>query len=495
MKIISAKEMARLDEECGVETDVLMEQAGAGMAAVIEKYLPDHPVCFICGNGNNGGDGFVAARYLYQNGRDVEVYTLDPPDKLKELPGKQAEKTGLPVTQLPKDRLKYILNSDKIVVDCIFGTGFRPPLENNLKDILDIINKKSKITVACDIPTGVNGNTGEADPGSIQADLTVTFAYPKTGHIRGDGSLFTGTLEVVDIGIDLSPEEYLDKEEFVLRQDCEAYFTRRKKDTHKKTYGHILVVGGSPGMSGAVTMSALGALRTGAGPVTSAVSRDIAARVAAGSMSSMTLELDTPAGYLAVENAADILSFIEKRSIDCVILGPGMSTGQGQAELVKELLGKIECPVVLDADGLNNVAGDPGILKNRRYPLLLTPHPGEMARITGKSGNEIAADRVKAAVYLANETGSVVLLKGFRSVITDGSQFFINSTGNPGMATGGSGDILSGMAAALIGQEMNLLESAKTAAWVHGRGGDIAAWAYGERYILPEDILKGIVLV
>ncbi len=490
MKIITAKEMARLDSASEVKPEILMERAGEGLADFISDYMPRYPVCFICGTGNNGGDGFVAARYLLNRGYSVEVYLIGDKNRLKELPRMQAEKLGIEIKELNADEINYILNRKKIVVDCILGTGFKSPLKRDLKKILEIINKKSKITISCDIPTGVNGDTGDADECSIDADFTVTFEYPKIGHLKKPGSIHTGSLEVVKIGIDLSPDEYVENTEFTVRQDCADYFSRRLKDTHKKDYGHILVIGGSPGMEGAVSMAACGALRTGAGLVTCAVGKSIAGVVSSYSMSAMTLSLDEYSnGYIGVSNISKILSFIEKRKIDSVVLGPGISTGYETQELTKELIKEVICPIVLDADGINNIVGAIEVIENRKSPLLITPHPGEMSRLVGKPVQE---NRLEIAKDFAVKTGCAVLLKGYRSIITDGKKMYINASGNPGMATGGTGDVLSGMAAALIGQGFGVLESARIATWLHGMAGDLSALNLGERYILPEDILGGI---
>jgi NAD(P)H-hydrate epimerase len=494
MKIIASKEMARLDAASPAAGEILMERAGEGLANFIEESFPLYPICFICGSGNNGGDGFVAARHLFNRGREVEVYSVKSRREIKGLPLSQAARLPVKLKELNIKELEFSLNRKKIVVDCILGTGFRPPLTEDIRQILEIINKKSKILISCDIPTGVNGDTGDADEYSIDADVTVTFAYPKIGHLLSPGSSFTGSLEVVDIGIGLSPDKYIEDIDFTVKQDCTAFFSRRKKESHKKSYGHILVVGGSLGLEGAVSMSASGAQRTGAGLVTCAVGNSVAQTVSATTISAMTLWLDeNPAGYLQEVNAEKILDFIEARGIDCVVVGPGMAQGESQSKLCSILLDRVKCPVILDADGINNVANSTDIIKRREYPLVITPHPGEMARLTGLTNNELNEKRVDVAKEFANKYGCVVLLKGYRSVITDGKKVFINGSGNPGMATGGSGDVLSGIIASLVGEGMDILSSARIGAWVHGRAGDLAAWEKGQRFILPEDILESMV--
>jgi NAD(P)H-hydrate epimerase len=482
MKIITAKEMSRLDRESTVATEILMERAGQGLAEFIIQYFPEYPVCFVCGPGNNGGDGFIAARHLHNKGRETEVFLAGEKSRLKELPHHQAKKLEIEIREIrDPELLDGVLNRRKIVVDCILGTGFEPPLKPEIKKVLEIINKKSKITLSCDIPTGVNGDTGNADESSVIADATVTFEYPKAGHLKSPGSEYTGTLEVVKIGIDLSPEEYIKGTEFTVRQDCGKYFLKRSRLSHKKNYGHVLVIGGSAGMEGAPAMAGLGALRSGAGLVTLGVGKSISQTVAGYGMSFMSLILEeNSGGVLSKDNLSRIIEFIKKRNIDCVVLGPGMSTDEEPGELCRAVLENTQVPVVLDADGINNVVGRQDILKKRKFPTLITPHPGEMSRLAGEG--------VKPR-ELSGELGIVVLLKGYRSVVSDGKMVYVNSTGNPGMATGGTGDILAGVSGSLIGQGMDVLEAARIACWVHGFSGDLVAWKSGQRYILPEDIL------
>ncbi|MFC2061432.1 NAD(P)H-hydrate dehydratase [Elusimicrobiota bacterium] len=493
MKIITAEEMARLDSKSQVGTDVLMERAGRGMAGFIIENFPKKPVCFICGCGNNGGDGFVAARYLLKKGWEVEVYLYGPKTKLKELPRAQADKLDIEIKGLDTNELEYIITHDKIMVDCILGTGFAPPLDEDLRNIIEIINKKSKIILACDIPTGVNGNTGEADKGAINANVTVTFEYPKIGHVNSPGSEFTGSLNVVKIGTGLSPDKYKDSMEITVNLDCEDYFASRDKISHKKSYGHILIIGGSPGLSGAVALSTMGALKAGAGLVTCGVTWQVAQLISGHSMSAMKSVLGaTPQGCIAYRNLGKILDFIEAKKIDCVVIGPGITTGVDQAKIVLELIQNVRCPVVLDADGLNCVIGRIDALNNRKSSLVLTPHIGEMARLIGGSVKVIFDNKEEMVRVLAKQLGCTVVLKGYRTLVTDGHMIYINSTGNPGMATGGSGDILAGIIGALIGEGWSEIDSARVGAWVHGKGADRAAWKLSGRSLLPEDILEEI---
>ncbi len=487
MKVISSEEMGRLDRESPVEAAALMERAGKGMAEFIRDCLPGFPVVFLCGAGNNGGDGIVAASYLRQWGRQEQVYLLSD-KKLKGLPALQAKNYPGKINILKNmEELKFILSGKAITVDCILGTGFTPPLRQNVRDILEIVNKNSKITLSCDIPTGVNASDGRADEVSAQADVTVTFEFPKTGHILPPGSDYSGSVELVKIGTGIKPQEYNREFEMICRDDCRDYFIRRKKRSHKKDFGHVLAVGGSPGMECSVAMAAAGALKSGAGLVSCAVSGQVWNRISNISMSSMAVLLD---GFES-DNIHKIIDFAAGRNIDSALIGPGMGTSPDALPLTDGLIKQLNCPLVLDADALNCIAASgPEILDKRKGRItLLTPHPGEMSRLCGKNKKIIAEKGIEIAVEFARKYSVIVLLKGYRSVVTDGKSVFINSTGGPGMAVGGSGDILSGMAGALLAQGFSGIEAAKTAAWVHGRAGDLAIWKKGERSAQPEDFL------
>ena len=491
MKIITAAEMSRIDRSSPVKPASLMENAGLALASFIHSSLPRLPVCFVCGSGNNGADGFVAARHLRSWGRDVQVLLYGQKNSLSGLPRHQAHRLDMEIYEITKpSSLKQIFSRPMIAVDSLYGTGFRIPLDAAARDILEIMNKKSKISVACDMPSGVSGDSGEADEGSFLADVTVTFEFPKVGHINGRGSLFTGSLEVAYIGTGLSPVEYLENAELTAGSDIEFYFSRRPRDSHKKTFGHVLIVGGSPGMPGAVGMTAQGALRSGAGLVTCASGKSIIGQIACMSMSSVNLPLDEDEkGYLKAKNCSRILEYINKRKVDCIVIGPGLSTEKEPAALTRELAEKALCPMVLDADGLNNMSGSAEMLKNRNHPVILTPHPGELSRLVRTGPGD---PRDKGARELAEVTGGTVLLKGYRSIVVSEGRIYINPTGGPAMATGGTGDILAGMCGALLAQNTEAAEAARAAAWVHGRAGDIASWHKGERSVLPEDILENL---
>ncbi len=494
MKIITAEEMRRIDRASSVDPETLMERAGKGLADFIRFKLPRIPVCFICGRGNNGGDGFVAARYLKEKGFDVDIRLAGDPGKLSGLPGTQAAKLSIPVRGITDpSELKEVLKTPSIAVDCLFGTGFRPPLDSYSRGILEIINKNSKITLACDIPSGVNGDSGDADGGAVSADITLSFEFPKIGHLLGPGAELTGTLEIAGIGTGVSPEKFFQEAELTVPGDIDFYFRRRKRDTHKKVFGHVLVLGGSPGMAGAPGMAVLGALRAGAGLVTCAAGKSVAEAAAGWAASSMQLHLEeNPDGSIKSGSAGMISGYAGRRNVDCLLIGPGLGAGKEQSELVKRVIEGSGSPVLIDADGLNALSGRLELLRECRQPVLLTPHPGEFERIAGYGCGKSLPERIKAARDLSERTGSAVLLKGYRSIIASEGEVFINPTGGPALAAGGSGDVLAGICGALMGQGVTPFDAARAGAWVHGRAGDISAWHTNERYVLPEDILNNL---
>lgn len=497
MKIITAKEMSALDASSLTPPDILMERAGRGLALAIEKYFPELPVVIVCGKGNNGGDGLVAARYLLSNERRVKVFLLNPIEELAELSQKNA---GLYEGEFEVLRevaaLEAALTRPAIAVDCIFGTGFRPPLGEDVKNILEIISENSKIILACDIPSGVSGDTGIADEDALKADLTVTFEYPKIGHIADAGATLTGSLEVIPIGIGLSPEKYFEDAELTGQKELLSINSRRRRDTHKKTFGHTLIVGASPGMSGAVIMAARGALRSGAGLVTCAVPKGLSSEVAAGSLSSMELLLDEDSrGQIRGAAADKVIEYINSRNVDAVLIGPGLGAGDEVARFIRDILSSISkrTTVVLDADALNSFRGKAEELRSFGLDsLILTPHPGEMGRLISADTAYVQKNRITAAEKLSKSAGAIVLLKGYRSIISGNGWVYINPTGNAGMSTGGSGDVLAGMIASLCGQGYDALSSALTACWMHGKSADIAAWSKSESFILPEEIIENL---
>lgn len=507
MKVLNSEQMRRCDraaiDDYGIAELVLMENAGVQVVESMDEYFGDDGpdlIAVMCGKGNNGGDGFVVARHLYSTGRAVRAYLFAAAPDLR---GSVAENhriavaIGVDVVEVP-DAESWEQCADEIVgfdciVDALFGTGISGPLRGHFGAVVEAINDSGAIVVAVDLPSGLAADNGEVAGPAVDADLTVTFAAPKLCHAFPPACELIGELSVVDIGI---PEAAIDAVESALElitpEECAFALEPREADTHKGSYGRVLIVAGAPGMAGAAALTARGALRGGAGLVTvgapDSVHEIVAGLVAEALVrphatdSDGGLGLAAKAGLTALGEAADVLA-----------VGPGVGTSEETQQLVRELVAESPVPVVLDADGLNAFAGDPEALGAIGPPCVLTPHPGEMGRLLGMSTAEVQADRLAAVRALAERSGAIVILKGFRSLVCDpNGRVAINPTGNPGMATAGSGDVLTGLLAALIGQGVEPFAAARLAAFLHGEAGDIAAGRVGEISLIASDIVEAL---
>ncbi|MEN6560227.1 MAG: NAD(P)H-hydrate dehydratase [Acidobacteriota bacterium] len=505
MKILTSAEMREIDrtaiEDIGIPGVVLMENAGLRIARAIRHRFPDiacERVVIVAGKGNNGGDGFVAARHLANAGARPEILLLAAGDEVKGDAAVNlavALKMGLPVTEVrdaaawKKERTAVFHAS--VVVDAMFGTGLIKPLEGLFAAAAGDINRSKAFKVAVDIPSGLSSDTFETIGPCVAADLTVTLAAPKVAHIFPPAADRVGELVVAPIGL---PSALLNKDELKLElveeEAVAPFFARRKKDTHKGTYGHVLIFAGSLGKSGAAALAGRAALRTGAGLVTVATAARALPSLARGMAELMTEPLaETPAGTIDAAALSRALALLGGKSV--VLVGPGLSTNPATAEFVLGLLPRIKAPCVIDADGLNIVSKAPEVLDRMRGPVVLTPHPGEFSRLAGRTSEEVQRHRLELAPEFAARHKVTVVLKGYRTLVAapDG-RVFVNPTGNPGMATGGSGDVLGGMIAAQIGQKADLPGAAISAVYAHGLAGDIAADRLGERALIAGDIIR-----
>ncbi|MDN5345460.1 MAG: ADP-dependent NAD(P)H-hydrate dehydratase / NAD(P)H-hydrate epimerase [Clostridia bacterium] len=506
MHLVTAAEMGQLDRlatsEYLVPGIVLMENAGLRVVESIRRHfqerLQNRRVLIFCGKGNNGGDGLVVGRHLLNQGVEVKVFLLARPEDLRG-----DARTNLEIYQRMGGRLFPLLGESHLqradiallyadlVVDAIFGTGFKGAAMGLPAAVINMINKAHRDTVAVDLPSGLEADTGRAFGPCIQATWTVTFALPKLGLVVEPGATFAGRLEVADIGI---PRKLVDSQHFNLHlltpEWCLDHRPGREVSGHKGLYGHVLAVGGSPGLTGAITLAATAALRAGAGLVTAAVPRGLQGILEMKTTEVMTCPLpETPGGSLSRDALDPIL---ERLAGGCNVLalGPGLSRDPATMELVKELLPRLQGPAVVDADALNALATDTSILTGDHAPLVLTPHPGEMARLLGTTAARVQEDRLEVARKYAREWQAVLLLKGARTIIAwpDG-QAYINPTGNPGMATAGSGDVLTGIVAGLMAQGLEPGVAAALGAYWHGAAGDAAARQKGQYSLLAGDII------
>ncbi|MGS0765435.1 NAD(P)H-hydrate dehydratase [Syntrophomonas curvata] len=505
MKLLKADEMKAIDQEAsseyGIPSIILMENAGLRTLEVIEEILGESKnksIIILAGRGNNGGDGLVIARHLLNSGAAVKVFLTGKADELtndSRLNYEILVRMGAPILPLMSDEdldslMLSLVNGD-LIVDALYGIGFKGSLGRFESRVVKMVNWCRAPVVAVDIPSGVEADTGRVYGLAIKASHTVTFALPKIGLVLEPGKEYVGTLSVADISI---PTVLLEnssiKTNLINEQMVRMLLKPRAADTHKGTYGHVLIIGGSPGMVGAVTMASLAALRTGAGLVTAAVPESLAAAVDSSLMEVMTAPL-AENGQSAI--APEALPVIENLlgTVSVCAIGPGMSRYPEAGAIVRFVLEKAGVPVVIDADGLNALQDDIAILKDRQVPIVLTPHPGEMARLTGKSIEEIQTNRVEFARSFAREWGVSLVLKGNKTVIAHPSgEVYINISGNPGMATAGSGDVLCGVIAGLVAQGLKPQEAAFAGVYLHGQAGDLAARIKGERGLIAGDLIS-----
>jgi len=506
MKLVTSEEMRRIDrkaiEEIGIPSIVLMENAGLKVADAIEKKygpLKGKYVYIFAGSGNNGGDGMVVARHLFNQKVKAKIFLLA---EKKNIKGDAAtnlaitEKMGIPMREITSpafmESLEKELAKADIVVDALLGTGAKGAPRGLMKKVIDLINKHSKNTVAVDIPTGVDADRGEVRGEAIKAEYTVSLAYPKRGLYLYPGMDYAGEIEIADIGIPTGLEEDKINSELLTLAGISKKLFFRKPSSHKGSFGHLLVIAGSPGMTGAASLTALSALRVGAGLVTLGIPEDLNPILETKLTEVMTLPLpQSKDKTLCREGFEKIKDFSQK--CKAMAIGPGISSTKQTKELISTIIDQLDIPLVIDADGINVLAGELSLLKKYKASLIITPHPGEMSRLVGASIEEIQKDRIGFTMALARRIGAIVVLKGARTVIAskEGNSW-VNLTGNPGMATGGSGDILTGIIGGLLTQKLSSLEAAKTGVYLHGYAADLAAQKKGEISLIASDTLETI---
>lgn len=506
VKVVTAAQMRAMDacaiEELGIPGVVLMENAGRAVVDAIEEHFERETpmtVAVFCGKGNNGGDGYVVARHLANRGHDVVIFALAAIDELQGdalTNARIAEKIGLEKREI-RDRaaLSELLFDPRdfdLIVDALYGTGLTSAVRGHAVGVIDLINNAGLPVVAVDVPSGVDADSGALPGPAVEAQLTVTFAYPKLGLVLAPASENAGDVVVADISIPEIAEGNDLATCLVTDAMIEGMRLARDPDSHKGTYGHVFAVAGGLGTCGAAAMVGGAALRAGAGLVTIGVAASLVPTVDALQLETMTTPLADEGGYLAESAFEAILAKWEGKT--SFALGPGIGTRAGTVALVQRLVRTLEIPAVFDADAINAFSGRVGELRSERGDLVITPHPGEMARLLGISAAAVQADRVGVARRLAVENGLIVVLKGYRTVIAEPhGEVYINLTGNPGMATAGSGDVLTGMIAGLLGMnDLTPLEAAVAAVWLHGLAGDLAAEKIGQNGLTAGEILAHV---
>jgi hydroxyethylthiazole kinase-like uncharacterized protein yjeF len=502
MKIVTAAEMRAIDratsERFGVPSLTLMENAGAAVAEhVLAHYGAAQKIVVFCGKGNNGGDGFVAARHLHHEGKAVQVILLADRVDLRGDAAVMFDKLPTsPVVvhsgeDLKGEQVKLALPAD-LYLDAILGTGFKPPVSGLYGDTISILNASHVPVVAVDIPSGADADAMGPQQGIVaRADSIVSFTAPRPAHVFS--SLTSGPTCLAEIG---SPQEAIVSSlqlNVITARDFAPLIGPRPADSNKGKYGHVLLVGGSRGKAGSVAMAGMAALRTGAGLATVATAESVLDTVAGFHPELMTEPLaESVEGTIAANSIERIETLIKGKSV--LTIGPGISQFAETSELVRVLVAKVSVPIVLDADGLNAFAGRTNEVSGKGRLLVITPHPGEMARLIGGSIADVQRDRVGVARKFAREHELIVVLKGHRTLVVEPSgEAWVNTTGNPGMSTGGTGDILTGMVAAMIAQHpKDEVLAVCAAVHLHGLAGDVMLESVGEHSMVATDLLRGL---
>lgn len=505
MKVLNSEQMRKADkkaiEEIGIPGVVLMENAGRQVVESIEDlFKPSYPlaVAIFCGKGNNGGDGFVVARHLSNRGHLPKVYLLGSREEAKGdarvnldiIMNMHINISEIKESDDWEDILKYLDDYD-LIVDAIFGTGLSKPVGGFYADFIQYLNLSGVPIVAVDIPSGLSSDTGNIIGPSIEADLTVTFAYPKLAHILPPAEERVGLVVVADIG--MPPEAVGDHEEIAYLIDKDSAYSLlpfRRAESHKGNYGHLLVVAGSVGKTGAAYMTGESALRVGAGLVTVATPVSLNPILEIKLTEVMTEPLaETSQHTVSIKALERVLELAQGK--DAIAIGPGLSQNDETKKFVRELVAQTQLPLIIDADGINAFSSCPQALKTKEKTLIITPHPGEMARLIGAATADVQSNRLEVCRRFAMEHNIYVVLKGYRTVISSpAGELFINSSGNPGMASGGTGDILTGMLAGFLVQKMTPIDALILGVYLHGLAGDIAAQELGVSSLAATDLLN-----
>ncbi|MCC6444861.1 MAG: NAD(P)H-hydrate dehydratase [Armatimonadetes bacterium] len=524
MKIVTSEQMRAIDrraiEEMGVPGVALMENAGLQAARAAARMLlnrggggwlyskegafslPRPALCgkrvaVACGKGNNGGDGFVAARHLRAQGADIALFFTADPGSLKgdaDINCRIALRTGLTIHSVQDESAAEAMGQTlaccDLVIDALLGTGVKGEVQPPIVHAIGAVNRCGRPVLAVDVPSGLDADTGRIGGLCVRAARTLTLALPKAGLLLFPGADYAGEIEVADIGM---PAAAIEAEAVSLEMTTARYvrerLPERGKNSHKGTFGQALVVAGSVGMTGAAAMAGESAYRAGAGLVRLALPKSLYPMAGARLTEVIAVPVaETPDGGFSPDALPQLSRWLEESRAVCA--GCGLSTHPDTAEFMRALARQAPCPMVIDADGLNGLGPMIGeIIRSRPAPTVLTPHPGEMARLLGTSAGEVQSNRLETARSAASEWGAVVVLKGAYTVIAEpGGRTMINPTGNPGMATAGSGDVLAGAIAGLLAQGMEAFEAAACGCYLHGRAGDLAAQASGEAGLMATDI-------
>lgn len=508
MKIVTAHTMQELDrraiEEYGIPGRDLMEQAGKGCAEhILAAYgrRQSKRVVILAGRGNNGGDGYVIARYLLEKGWQVLVIILAdqesihgdaltnlvllPDEVLSFCPGEG---------EISEKHVDDLLAAD-VLVDALLGTGLRNDLQGVYLEAVELINNAPGKVVAVDIPSGIHGTTGRILGKSVHANMTITFGAAKLGHVLYPAADHVGRLVIVDIGIPIQLMEEAAGYDYLTERTTAQLVKRRDRQAHKGSFGHCMIVAGSTGKTGAAALAANSAVRTGAGLVTLAVPESLNPILEIKTTEAMTLPLpDGASGHLTTHAIAVLEKYLAGKN--AIAIGPGIDRRPASVTVVQTLVETVSLPMVIDADGLNALAEDTSVLhRSNSKNIILTPHPGEMSRLLGSAIPDMAAIRISVAQEFARTFGVYVILKGARTIIAaPNGMAAINSSGNPGMASGGMGDVLTGIIVSLLSQGYSAWNACRLGVYLHGLAGDLVAMEQGEIGMTATDLMERIPL-
>lgn len=499
MRVFYSEEMRFIDriamEKYKIPGIVLMENAAIACVKEIEKLYKDFMcpnVGIFCGRGNNGGDGFAIARHLYNKGYNVTVFLVAGDNILGDalINFEIINEMGIKVINL--QNAPQNLDEFDLIIDAIFGTGFKGEVQGLCKDVINAVNNSSAYTIAVDVPSGINADTGEVTSVCVRADKTITFVSYKAGLLMYPGADYAGEIVVGDISV---PKAVFDEIKSNIKVADKKFFRenmpKRQKNSHKGDYGKLLVIAGSRGMTGAAYLSSQSAMLSGSGLVTLATPDVVNDILEIKTTEVMTMPLNSCDGHissLAIEDIKDKLG-----KVDAVLIGPGLGVSDDVKEILKMLLKNSHIPLIIDADAINVLSDDVKALQNKNCEVILTPHDVEFLRISGLSKKEIESNRLAVCRDFAKKFDVTLILKGSHSIVTaSGGMQYINMTGNPGLATGGSGDVLSGIVASFVSRGISPPKAAAMAVYLHGICGDIASSKYGEESVIASSIMDSI---
>jgi hydroxyethylthiazole kinase-like uncharacterized protein yjeF len=502
-RLVTSEEMRAMDrmaiDRAGIPGLILMENAGISVAKAAEAMLCEtggRRVLVCCGKGNNGGDGMVAARHLVRKGIDVRMTVFADRDDVKGDALSQLyilEGLGLPVQFIPNRKGLKKLDPGDLIIDGLLGTGISGEITGFYADIIGVINLTGVPVLAIDLPSGLNSDTGLFSGACVQADRTVTFAELKPGLAFYPGKTLAGNVTVADIGIPESIVESVGVSTFLLEaSDIQSRLPTRPPEGHKGTFGKVLILAGSTGLTGAAVLASLASLRAGAGLTVLGIPESLNPILEASAVEVITRPLpQTPEASLSLQAESNIHELFAWADVAAV--GPGISRHPETADLIRRTAPGCTLPLVLDADGLNAFEGRADLFRKRKKPTVLTPHAGELSRLSGLSISEIISNPIAVARRYAHEWRTVLVLKGAPTVIAEpAGRAFVNSTGNSGMATAGSGDVLTGLIVGLLAQGVPALDAALCGVFLHGLAGDLAAADRNPRSLIAGDLLEWI---